>query len=86
MSQAPDYERFILGEAAELTGMDTIMPEDNFLETGGDSLKAILLASAIEERFGVVVDLADIVQSESFRTLGLLVATAAGESDPESIG
>jgi acyl carrier protein len=87
MSETPDYERIILDEVAEVTGVETVTPEDSFLEIGGDSLKAILLASAIEERLGIVVDLVDIVQSGSFRKLSLLVAAAAaGESNPEPIG
>ena len=85
MSETPDYERFILDETAALTGVETVTPEDSFLEIGGDSLKAILLASAIEERFGIVVDLVDIVQSESFQRLSGLVAAAA-ESNPDRIG
>jgi phthiocerol/phenolphthiocerol synthesis type-I polyketide synthase E len=86
MSEAPDYERIIIEEVAEVTGMETVTPEDSFLETGGDSLKAILLASAIEERLGIVIDLVDIVQSESFRKLSQLVAAAADESNPGPIG
>lgn len=85
MTETSDYERFILDEVAALTGVETVAPEDCFLEIGGDSLKAILLASAIEERFDIAVDLVDIVSSESFRELSRLVAASAATSNPERI-
>ncbi|GLL02122.1 acyl carrier protein [Dactylosporangium matsuzakiense] len=80
MNDTPDYERFILGEMAALTDAESVTPDDSFLELGGDSLKAILLASAIEERFDVAIDVIDVFQSESFRALSRLVADTAAAS------
>ncbi|MGB6164844.1 MAG: acyl carrier protein [Pseudonocardiaceae bacterium] len=73
---AANFEQFILSEVAELTGEAAVSPGDSFLQLGGDSLKAILLASAIEERYDVAIDLLDVFQSESLRALSLLVAEA----------
>ncbi|AWB07839.1 hypothetical protein A6A40_22540 (plasmid) [Azospirillum humicireducens] len=52
-----------------ITGHLPASPDDNFFETGGNSLLAVHLAAAIRERFGVPLDLATIFQAP---TLGAL--------------
>lgn len=82
---AADYEGFILHEVAELTGNPSASLDDSLLQLGGDSLKAILLASAIEERFDIAIDIVDVFQSESFRELSQLVADLAGQTASEPL-
>jgi phthiocerol/phenolphthiocerol synthesis type-I polyketide synthase E len=81
----PDYEAFILHEVAELTGNPSVSLDDSFLQLGGDSLKAILLASAIEERFDIAIDIVDVFQSETFRELSQLVADVAARTASERL-
>lgn len=45
---------------AEVLGAESVSPEDDFFALGGDSLKATILAAAIEETLRVVVDPIDI--------------------------
>lgn len=82
---APDYEDFILHEVAELTGNPSASLDDSLLQLGGDSFKAILLASAIEERFDITIDIVDVFQSESFRELSQLVADMAARTASERL-
>jgi len=42
---------------AEILGLDSVGPTDNFFLTGGDSLSATRLAARIRDRFGVQVEL-----------------------------
>lgn len=72
-----DCERFVLGEVAELLGVPEVCPDDSFVGLHGDSLKAILLTTAIEDRFGVVIDVADAFAAESFRAFCAQIAQAA---------
>ncbi|MBP2231651.1 amino acid adenylation domain-containing protein [Azospirillum agricola] len=46
-----------------ITGHPPASADDNFFETGGNSLLAVHLAAAIRERFGVPLDLATIFQA-----------------------
>jgi len=46
----------------ELLGVETVSPGDNFIEMGGNSLLATILATRLEEETGVAVDIQDIFQ------------------------
>lgn len=74
-----EAERFILIEVAELLDVPQAGPDDSFLDLHGDSLKAILLTAAIEERFGIVIDVADVFSATSLRALAEQVAELAPE-------
>jgi acyl carrier protein len=45
----------------ELLELDAIAPADQFVDVGGNSLIATMLANRIEERFGVRPTVADIL-------------------------
>ncbi|WP_223752358.1 phosphopantetheine-binding protein [Myxococcus sp. RHSTA-1-4] len=53
----------------ELLGVDALRPEDHFLEVGGNSLMATMLANRIEEELGVQLSMVDL-----FNTLEHVVA------------
>jgi acyl carrier protein len=46
----------------ELLGVTTVSPDDNFIELGGNSLSATILATRLEEETGVTVAIQDIFQ------------------------
>lgn len=54
---------------AEVLQIDSPGPQDNFIELGGNSLLAVILANRMEEEFGTRLDLMDIFSLE----LGQLV-------------
>lgn len=53
----------------ELLGVGVLRPEDHFLEVGGNSLMATMLANRIEEELGVQLSMVDL-----FNTLEHVVA------------
>jgi acyl carrier protein len=75
---ASNCEEFVLAQVAEIVGRTDVTPDDNFLELGGDSLRAILLATAVEERFGVTIELEQIFDARSLGDLGSLIGVAIG--------
>ncbi|WP_406130212.1 acyl carrier protein [Streptomyces canus] len=71
------YTAFLLKELADIVGDDKISADSSFLDVGGDSLRAILLASAIEDEYGVVLDVVDVFEAQSLRDIGALIAAEA---------
>jgi len=49
---------------AEVLQIDSARPQDNFIELGGNSLLAVILANRMEEEFGTRLDLMDIFSLE----------------------
>ena len=64
-SANPETLRTLAGLWAEVLGVKTVAPDDNFFALGGHSLMAVKLISAIQERMGVgdELKLADILES-----------------------
>ncbi|MDQ3803381.1 MAG: phosphopantetheine-binding protein [Acidobacteriota bacterium] len=54
----------IYAAVAEVLEIETVRPEDNFIELGGNSLLAVVLANSIEEEFGTRPDIMDIFSLE----------------------
>lgn len=69
----PQCLGFILAQTAELTGQPTPSPEDAFVAAGGDSFAAIMLTAAIEDRFGLLIDILDVFQAASLTGLAEVV-------------
>ncbi|GAA1706813.1 acyl carrier protein [Fodinicola feengrottensis] len=69
-------EEFVRTELAELTGEPDTAAAEAFLQLGGDSLRAELLAGAIEERYGISIDTVAILHAGSIRALAELVAAS----------
>lgn len=56
----------------------------NFFTTGGDSLSAIRLVSAIERRFGTGITIRTLLAAPTIAALGAeITATVAGATDVE---
>ncbi len=80
-----ELEREIAKIWSEVLNTPEIGLDDGFAELGGHSLAAIRLVSQINERFGVSVPLAAVLQGGTIRRIGELVAQllsrqSAGES------
>jgi len=57
-----------------------IIPQDNFLDTGGDSLSAMKVKIDIEEKLNTNIPLEEIILSDSINDLVNYI-TKSGESD-----
>lgn len=55
-----DMERRLAGWWRELLGVEVVRPEDHFLELGGNSLMATVLANRIEKELGVELSMVDL--------------------------
>jgi amino acid adenylation domain-containing protein len=63
----------------EVLEVEGVQAEDDFFELGGDSLKAVLLFSLIEERFGVRLDLGVLASGATVARLAEAVAGELGQ-------
>nr|WP_217440496.1 MULTISPECIES: phosphopantetheine-binding protein [unclassified Myxococcus] len=52
--------RQLAGYWRELLGAEVVKPEDHFLEIGGNSLMATMLANRIEEELGIQLSMVDL--------------------------
>ena len=50
---APSVEATIARHWRELLGVDAVAPTDHFIQLGGDSVRATMLANRIEDELGV---------------------------------
>ncbi len=66
---------FIVKELSDITGNESITADHSFRDAGGDSIRAILLASAIEEEYEITIDIVEVYEADSLRDLGLVVAS-----------
>lgn len=63
-----------LGEIwARVLRLDAVPGEANFLELGGSSLAAVHIAALVQERYAVMLDFADVFNSEDLNALATLV-------------
>jgi len=78
-------ERDILNLWTEALGMHDVGVDDDFLELGGDSLIAIRLAIRIQSRYGIAINLRDILTSPTVALLAEFVRNIkAARTSPES--
>jgi acyl carrier protein len=66
----------------ELLGLDAVAPTDHFLQLGGDSVRATMLANRIEDELGVRPSVVELFTTlaEVARHCEVLLAEAAEES------
>ncbi len=74
---------FVVKELSEIVGDTTVNADSSFRQAGGDSLRAILLASAIEEEYETEIDVLDVFEAASLRGLGALIADQAARQRSE---
>ncbi|WP_405849678.1 SDR family NAD(P)-dependent oxidoreductase [Streptomyces sp. NBC_01518] len=72
-------ERFICGVWQELLGVERVDPKDNFFDLGGNSLVAMQLIIALNERLGVTLTLADLYEGLTVEHLVERVETPSPE-------
>lgn len=68
MSGLPDV-RSLADLCAEVIGVRTVAPEDNFFDVGGDSVSAARLSVLVEERWGLELDIFTIIAAGSLTEL-----------------
>jgi len=54
----------IYSAVAEVLEIESVRPEDNFIELGGNSLLATILANMMEDEFGTRPEIMDIFSLE----------------------
>jgi acyl carrier protein len=59
-----DIAQEIYMAVAEVLEIEAVRPQDNFIELGGNSLLAVVLANRLEEQFGIRPDIMDIFSLE----------------------
>ena len=64
---------------AEVLGLESVGPEENFFELGGTSLLAIQLVGRLRERLGAEVGIGTVFDAPTARALGERLATGAGD-------
>ena len=84
-----DLESLVLEAYKDVLGFDTIDLAQDFFSLGGDSLKAVSLASTLTQKLGVKVDVADLFMYTSPGTLAAFLKDNAvpqhDHRDPWSI-
>jgi hypothetical protein len=68
MTGVPDVES-LAALCAEVIGVHSVAPEDNFFDVGGDSVSAAHLAVLLDERWGRRLDIFTIIAADSIRVL-----------------
>jgi acyl carrier protein len=68
MPDIPDV-RSLAELCAEVIGVKTVAPEENFLDAGGDSVTAARLAVLVEERWGMELDIFTIIAADSLNEI-----------------
>jgi acyl carrier protein len=77
---ARSVEATIARHWRELLGIDAIAPTDHFIQLGGDSVRATMLANRIEDELGVRPSVVELFTTlaEVARHCEALLAEAAG--------
>ena len=77
-----DLRDFLYTQISDMLGHPVDASKD-FMGAGGDSYDAVMLAYAIEERYGLAVDVVDIVDAESIASLCVQLASACRRGSAE---
>ena len=64
-----DIDRHVIARVQEFLGLPDVSLSDDFLELGGDSLSAILVAASLEIDLGAPVDVSIIFETGSLEEL-----------------
>ncbi|MDB5701916.1 MAG: amino acid adenylation protein [Sphingomonadales bacterium] len=68
-----DVERRMAGIWSELLGVTNIAPNDDFFDLGGYSLITVRLLRRIEQEFGRVLEIADLMRASTLAAMAALV-------------
>jgi amino acid adenylation domain-containing protein len=78
-----EFEEMVAGVWKELLRIDRVGRDDNFIELGGDSIKAIQAVTRLRRR-GLKIDVADLLKSETVATIAARFATRPAVVDPRA--
>jgi len=67
---------------AEVLGIGSVDPDDDFLALGGNSLHAILIVSRVEELVGAHLSVRTVLETRSVREMAEQVEQAVAEAAP----
>ena len=84
---AHSVEATIARHWRELLGVDAVAPADHFIQLGGDSVRATMLANRLEDELGVrpsVVQLFTTLAEVARHCEALLAETTEGEIEGET--
>jgi acyl carrier protein len=73
-----ETERRLVALWNEVLLRDRTGVTDDFLDLGGDSLRAVRILTRIEQDFGIRIDIVEFFDTPSVRELGALVDAGAG--------
>lgn len=62
----------------EILSQKSVGADDNFFGLGADSVAVMMLVMRIEERFAVVLDVGDIYESPTLRSLSVILSSRLG--------
>jgi acyl carrier protein len=68
-----EIETRITGLVADELDLESVDPDENFLDVGLDSFAALRLAQAVRDAFGVRVTLANVFRAPTVRQLSEVV-------------
>ncbi|MEV4534072.1 type I polyketide synthase [Asanoa sp. NPDC049518] len=77
--QAGTVEAELADMWREALGVDTLGPDDEFFELGGDSLSAVQLMRRVRERFGVQMSIGVLFDCPTVRALSVEITRLAAE-------
>jgi acyl carrier protein len=75
-------ERFIAGVWAEVLGIESVDPDADFLQLGGNSLHAVRIVGRVEEDLDIVLSVRAVLEGRTVRLMTLHVRRALGEEVP----
>lgn len=78
-----DTEKALAGIWKEILGCEEVFREDNFFETGGDSLLSTRLISAVRARFGAECSMKEIFDSPVLSDMAEVIAGKSTDDDFE---
>jgi nonribosomal peptide synthetase MxcG len=73
-------EAFVVQQVAQISGRPDVSVDASPLDLGIGSIGLLRLASALQERFGVPVDFAELFAAESLRELARILTVQAGDT------
>jgi acyl carrier protein len=75
----PQLERLIAGVWAEVLALESVDPEADFLQLGGNSLHAVRIVGRVEEDLDIILSVRAVLEARTVRLMALHVRRALGE-------
>lgn len=76
-----DTEAQLAGIWAEVLGRQSVSPEEDFFDLGGDSLKATQIVSRIQRRFGVPLGIESVFAEATVQRVAMIVHAMKAQPD-----